>query len=303
MMERATDRRWVTALEAVLASLRSIRPRHRQVVGLDGLFVLVFGLCLPLALDRLVSPRVVPVSLQDPSVQFLRRPELVPPWLLLLFAYVLPVVALFWQVKQGRRIYGWNGTNATGLLLEIMIGVMEANGTTLLATVLLKLLVGKPRPYFAVVCEQYLDGSEEQICAGDPWQVREARKAFPSGHAALAFSAVTHWQYLWVLAGVPRDWLVTIKGAKTPRLAMMALPWALALLVAVSRVIDNHHDVLDVTAGSLLGCACAYLATWNRYVDEDRRAFDDVETTHLTGATQSNDEMEATMLLTEISVP
>ncbi|KAK4531116.1 hypothetical protein CCYA_CCYA07G1973 [Cyanidiococcus yangmingshanensis] len=270
MVDSALDRSVIVSLDADEDETSS-RSTRRFPLTLDGWLVTTLGIGLPLLLDRFIPPRVAPISLQDPSVQFSRRSEIVPAPVLLLFAYVVPLVALAWHAKQRRCSYSWNGASNAGVLLWIATGVVEANGVALLATVVLKLLVGRPRPYFALVCERYLDGHEMKTCAGDVWQVREARKAFPSGHAALAFSAVTHWQYRWLQAGLARSMLACFRGTHTLRLTLLLLPWVLAMLIAVSRVIDHHHDVVDITAGALVGCACAYLATWNRYGDEDHR--------------------------------
>jgi membrane-associated phospholipid phosphatase len=45
------------------------------------------------------------------------------------------------------------------------------------------------------------------------------------------------------------------------------MPPLVAALVAASRTIDYHHNFSDIVAGSLLGCAIAGLAAFNRIGD------------------------------------
>lgn len=88
------------------------------------------------------------------------------------------------------------------------------------ASVVLQLLVQRPRPTFA-----------------EPLLLVPPLPSFPSGHAALVAAAV-----------------VVVAAAK-PRHGLWLLP--LALLVAVSRVYVGHHHLTDIAGGCALGCGIA----------------------------------------------
>jgi len=309
------ERHCVTDIDAMngsyaLEALDSERRWMKRSELVDCSLAVLVGWVLPLVLDRYIPPRVTAVALEDPSIQLPKRAELVPAPLLLLFAYVAPVGMLWWQQQQQqqqrlRESFGNGFRSKGGTLLDLLTGVIEANGLTLLATVVLKLLIGKPRPYFAQVCGQYLDPVQRHECAGDPWQVREARKSFPSGHAALAFSGVMHWQCcIWYL-GIPLPWFEALPSVTMVHLLLRLLPWTGATLVAASRVLDHHHDVVDVLGGAVLGCALSHLVTTKRFLRLEGRVPGHQSTASTAGArrTASASEMEAIQVSETTSIP
>lgn len=163
-----------------------------------------------------------------------------------------------------------NSILRTGLTLIFEWYVLPFSNliSTMIVTDLLKVFVGRPRPYFAAACTAYVSGSFSQ-CTGDPATVAEARKSFPSGHSSLAFSAAIYVAcYLSSVLGVgvacdaqtrsaPRAW-------KIPVLLLFPLS---ACFVAASRTVDYHHNYADVVAGSLLGTAIAVVVAQNRLPD------------------------------------
>lgn len=135
-------------------------------------------------------------------------------------------------------------------------------------TDLLKVFVGRPRPYFAAICVAYVEGSKSH-CTGDAAAVTEARKSFPSGHSSLAFSAAIYLAcYISSSVGIGAFGNATtraeLKAWKS--LATLCFP-ILACFVAASRTVDYHHNYSDVVAGSLIGAAIAFVVVHNRLAD------------------------------------
>ena len=123
--------------------------------------------------------------------------------------------------------------------------------TYVMASGIVKPLVGRPRPYLAGTVEA------RTVEAAPPTSY-----SFPSGHAATAVAGA--------LAGA------RIVPAAAPVL------WGLATLVALSRIYVGVHYPSDVAAGALLGVLCAYLVLGGRHASvwpwpprarTDRRSF------------------------------
>jgi undecaprenyl-diphosphatase len=118
---------------------------------------------------------------------------------------------------------------APALLLELTLAIVLAS---FLADHVLKPLVVRERPFVS---------TPEILVIGS----RPGDASFPSGHAANAFAGAS------VLARRLR--------------AQRVLWWALALVIAYSRVYLGVHYPLDVIAGALLGFVCGTVA--GRIVD------------------------------------
>jgi undecaprenyl-diphosphatase len=112
---------------------------------------------------------------------------------------------------------------------HVLLALLVAQGVVDLGV---KPLIARPRPFVRVVTSRVVG------------HYRPPTYSFPSGHAALSFAAAT------VLAfGVPR----------------LTVVWfALAALVAFSRVYIGVHYPLDVTCGALIGLAVGVLVSGGR---------------------------------------
>jgi membrane-associated phospholipid phosphatase len=130
------------------------------------------------------------------------------------------------------------------------IAFAEALGWTLTATGVNKVLVGRERPYAV------LDHPELAMSG------REKYLSFFSGHSAAMFCAAT-FVALDASRRLPRGPLAGASPARRVLLGMV-LPYVIgygtASLVAVSRVIDQHHWPSDVIMGALVGSTIAHLA-------------------------------------------
>jgi undecaprenyl-diphosphatase len=110
------------------------------------------------------------------------------------------------------------------VLFELMLAIVLAS---LLANHVLKPLVSRERPFVS---------TPEILVIG----ARPGDASFPSGHAANAFAGAT------VLARRLR--------------AQRGVWWALAALIAYSRIYLGVHYPLDVIGGALLGYVCGVVA-------------------------------------------
>lgn len=182
---------------------------------------------------------------------------------------VLVVLAVWVPLLLQTALVRFTLRNPKGLH-NTMCTYLVAFGLTFLATSSVKVYVGYLRPLFYDWCEPTSDFSS---CTGDD---SDARKSFPSGHASVSFcglsllswylersfglSSIKHWS-------VEEDGTIMLryKATKVPQLyrlfsVLCLLPYALAIFIATSRIVDNEHFPADVVGGSVLGVACAHVA-------------------------------------------
>eukprot|EP00238_Polyblepharides_amylifera_P003968 CAMPEP_0196590760 /NCGR_PEP_ID=MMETSP1081-20130531/67444_1 /TAXON_ID=36882 /ORGANISM="Pyramimonas amylifera, Strain CCMP720" /LENGTH=160 /DNA_ID=CAMNT_0041913949 /DNA_START=274 /DNA_END=756 /DNA_ORIENTATION=- len=108
--------------------------------------------------------------------------------------------------------------------------------------------VGRRRPsWFARVAANY--------------HVADASMSYPSGHSA----------YSWASMGILSlflmgKWRVLHRDRfQMLHLVLALLPIGVSTFIAVSRLVDYHHDFSDVNAGSFLGLCCAVLCYHLQY--------------------------------------
>lgn len=197
-------------------------------------------------LENSFSPRVSEANLDDPALNLSRLPEIVSGKLLLSLSMAVPIVGL---ILSNIAIL----SKTASLTAVFIIGLFETNVITVVFTNIFKLLVGRPRPYFAAVCESYAP-HVSNLCTGDASAVREARKSFPSGHSSLSFSAAI---YLTLYLATRLRITSGHTQGKTAKMLLILTPTLGAGFIAVSRLIDHHHHFSDIIAGSLLGTGVA----------------------------------------------
>lgn len=218
----------------------------------DVAFLLLLSL-VTLYVQTYISPFERPIELTDPSIHMPHKKDIIPSRTLLFVSLLAPLV-VFCAVE----IRGLSSKRT--LLLLFFTALFEGNLLTVLVTNVLKLLIGRPRPYFASVCVGYVAGSETQ-CTGDAHAVKEARKSFPSGHSSLAFSAAIFLAcYLATKFGIGKAASTT----QSWKICAVLVPPLLAALVAASRIVDFHHHYADILAGSILGASIALFVFYSR---------------------------------------
>ncbi|XP_023937781.2 phospholipid phosphatase 5 isoform X2 [Bicyclus anynana] len=146
-------------------------------------------------------------------------------------------------------LIAWAICNDCNDALEFLLAWSLSLGITGVLTDAVKLIVGRPRPDYFYRC--FPDGlaTADLSCTGDPADVLEGRKSFPSGHSSISFSSL----------GMAAAWscgrlgtLARRRGSGARVLATLA-PLLAAAAVALSRTADYHHHWQDVLVGSILG--------------------------------------------------
>lgn len=147
------------------------------------------------------------------------------PWLDSLMAFItnLDENGFIW-ILAVLLLVAWKPTRRAGIACALALLLV-----TVLANVVIKPLVARPRPYIAL---------------GLPLLIPPpAGTSFPSAHAASSFAAAT------VLFLRCPDWI------GWPAMV-------LAALIAFTRLFFTVHYFTDVAAGALLGIACALFVLW-----------------------------------------
>lgn len=151
---------------------------------------------------------------------------------------------------------------------RLALGMLSCTMVAILLVELGKGYVGRLRPSFAGLCLGESPSADwtslpsilsDAACpTADKGALHDARRSFPSGHAALGVCGAAYFQ-MCVLRAAPRF------SGKLRRLGLYILGWAamaFGLWVAASRVFDNAHHVGDVAVGSVIGLWAAVIHFW-----------------------------------------
>lgn len=90
--------------------------------------------------------------------------------------------------------------------------------------------------------------------------LRDGWRSFPSGHSSFAFSGLAYLSLF--LAGQLR---ACHGNASMASYTVIIIPTMGAFVIAVSRLEDYRHSILDVVVGALIGSLVAYVVYRNYY--------------------------------------
>ncbi|CAH0730136.1 unnamed protein product, partial [Brenthis ino] len=188
--------------------------------------------------------RVIPPSELENNCKYPRHESYVPSGML--WSIVLSVPCIL-------SLIAWAICNDCNDALEFLLSWSMALGITGVVTDTVKLIVGRPRPDFFYRC--FPDGIQtaDLQCTGDPADVMEGRKSFPSGHSSLSFCSL----------GIASVWICGKLGTMSrrrgsgARVLCILAPVLAATCIALSRTCDYHHHWQDVLVGSVLGFSVA----------------------------------------------
>ncbi|XP_071454706.1 phospholipid phosphatase 3-like isoform X2 [Hetaerina americana] len=121
----------------------------------------------------------------------------------------------------------------------------------------MKVLVGEPRPHFLDTCRPdlakncttgYVHSYKCTNTWDSIWEVRDASKSFPSGHASVS-----------VYTALFMMWFIQKRIPETPSFLLIPFLHCLwfmwAMICSITRIIDHRHHWWDVVGGSILGIA------------------------------------------------
>lgn len=196
-------------------------------------------------------------SLTDTSIQHtFAVKERVPFWVAIVVAGAVPLVVIVLVGALWRRSF-WDVHNG-------LLGLLLSLATATVVTDILKVTVGRPRPDLIDRCQPLLSAmnavpyglANVTVCTVQTGRIIEdGFKSFPSGHSSFSFAGLGFLSFY--LAGKMGVWDRSGYSIK----AWIALfPLLGALLIAISRTMDNRHHATDVLIGSLLGFVMAYIS-------------------------------------------
>ncbi|XP_045782144.1 phospholipid phosphatase 5 isoform X1 [Maniola jurtina] len=184
--------------------------------------------------------RVIQPSELENDCKYPRHESYVPGSMLWAIVVSVPCVL---------TIIAWAICNDCNDALEFLLAWSLSLGITGILTDSVKLIVGRPRPDFFYRC--FPDGIEtpDLQCTGDPGDIIEGRKSFPSGHSSISFCSL----------GIASAWVcgrlgtVARRRGSGVRVLSTLAPLVAAACIALSRTCDYHHHWQDVLVGSILG--------------------------------------------------
>lgn len=194
-------------------------------------------------------------QVNDPSLMYAKGDPSVPSVLVATLSIILPIaIVLLWNI-----FFCWNKWD----LYSGIAGSLLAWALALFFTSALWVFIGGLRPYFLSICN--VDYS--RVLSTQTWYSVDICKnkdainddvnefhGFPSGHASTAFAgSVFATCYL-------ASHLRVYRNGNLLKIWVTILPLFLALWMSFSRLIDHHHNALQIIVGVLIGIFSALFA-------------------------------------------
>ncbi|KAL3854004.1 hypothetical protein ACJMK2_013288 [Sinanodonta woodiana] len=246
----------------------------RVVILFDVLiFLIVSVLAGLMTFNQLgIKPTINGFFCRDGNLMYPYRSSSVPANIVAFLFVVIPFVLM--TVIEAIRHYhfrpretGWNCGWYSGTCYKTAGIFLFGMSVTVLLGEITKLAVGRLRPHFLDVCRPdynktncitdnisvYLDVGDQHCQGNEASLLADARKSFPSIHAAMAFYAVL---YLNIYLQVRLKW----RKVMLLRPAIQALYIGSAIYIGCLGVADHRHYWSDVIGGALLGAVVAILS-------------------------------------------
>lgn len=220
-------------------------------------------------------------TLANPAFSYPLKDEQVSTSMLAIFSAVVPIsliiistlISFFSQRSQENKTVPekdqpepprvacttWPAFRIGVRIMDGFSGTLESTGITLLISETLKLACGRPRPNYQFMHD------EEPV---------DALSSFPSAHASVGFCGLTYAALvLWHDLGSPLMKQPNLHVLILPMVLVCTSPMWLAGWISVTRVQDHYHHSYDVTAGALIGIACAMMIFYiHKSVSSSRQA-------------------------------
>jgi membrane-associated phospholipid phosphatase len=243
-------------------------------VGLNLVLVFLFTLIRVAVIPHLQVTHDFFFFEQDPqfSHPYFAK-ERVPNSLLYTLCFPVPIGIWFLCVGLSYWFFYTRFTGETNklmfrkLFLYLLVAFALAGIMTVVFTDAIKLYIGEPRPHFFDHCNyQYFatnqtyyylhtstrqQGNANYCRSSNAGDITESLSSFPSGHASSAFCAATSIFFFFY-------------HCQCRSILIWLSPFIVATYIAATRVLDNYHNLVDVTAGSIFGLVCA-LSVWSTF--------------------------------------
>ncbi|KAI8614975.1 PAP2 superfamily-domain-containing protein [Chytriomyces sp. MP71] len=175
-----------------MPAITSLLQQHAlDTAGIGALFLVAF-------VAKATPPFLRTFDVNDPDIAHPRATSnAFPTWSLFFVAFAGPVcilaLAAYVAQRTGGSITVSNGAeDIRPFCVLFAVNLGAALALTTCATHVLKLWVGRLRPDFLARCQPTATSAASHSpysCAGDPRQVVDGRRSFPSGHASFACAA------------------------------------------------------------------------------------------------------------------
>ncbi|XP_074278790.1 lipid phosphate phosphatase 2-like isoform X2 [Silene latifolia] len=176
------------------------------------------------------------------------HPNTIPVWSVPIYAVLLPILIFVIRYLKRKDVHD---------LHHAVLGLLYAVLITGVITDAIKDGVGRPRPNFFYRCfpegMDFYDNLGNVVCNGDPNDIKEGHKSFPSGHTSWSFAGLGFLS-LYLAAKIQ----VFDRRGHVGKLCVVFLPLLAAALVGVSRVDDYWHHWTDVFTGGLIGLTISF---------------------------------------------
>jgi len=193
-------------------------------------WLVVVTLLIVSGLISLATPYDRYLPLNDPSVTYPVQADIIPDWLLIVLAVIVPMLVLFIFQLCLRNRHDFH---------HALLSLAAAHALNLIVTAALKVIAGRYRPDYIGRIGQ-----------------NDARQSFPSGHASTSFAGLIFLcLYLFGKSKVYSEHSAVglLKGLGS------FSPFFVCTFIAISRTMDYHHNFDDILAGAVLGTAFAFI--------------------------------------------
>lgn len=258
---------------------KSVKLSYISLVGAFIAFIIILGSTLK------IENHHAQFFERDPALSYYFNGDQVPSHMLHLITYPISygIVVVFSVLSRkfdttDFKFLDWFGCSSSVIPKKIFILVTFAIGlscailTTQSVTIIMKKIVGRPRPSAFYLCNYkgYADAVDSgnftlynsltvtnavgnvSNCYGSP---DDAFSSFPSGHSSESFCCMVFTTLLL------RSLLeISERNFMSAANLVAFAPIVISAWICVTRVVDNKHHVDDVIAGVIIGTVCSVLA-------------------------------------------
>lgn len=224
---------------------------------LDAILILVMAGYVPLGMRA--TPSIPEINLFDPDINHHFHNEQISDLKCITLAFVVPLIVMMIHFVIKRKNIKYSFVSVFGLVYSIVL--------TSFIILVLKNLIGKPRPDFVARCkpnwvrvEQLINQGDPKnlgkviffdldVCTGVKEEIYEGLRSHPSGHSALSFAGLNYLSL----------WLLSNSGPQLMTHVLCFIPELLAIFVAFTRIHDYKHDYYDIGVGGFFGCLISFV--------------------------------------------